>query len=444
VLVRVLPKCRLSRLYLGNNFFSHTMERELISIERSGNTEIFWGNRRAKGVQSADTSESDSDPDTCAEQSDGSEYVYEVEGSDGSDDDEESADILEPKKCRSGASRIHLPRYTAPHLGSRVVAAPSPAAPSPAAPSAPAGPSPAGPSPAAPSPGPSPAAPSPPADPSPAAPSPTAAASPGAAFPACSSPLAPEPQTISNLNPLIRKSGTDDPTSGDTQPTTEPKLDPGSVTEVEPITSDGPLADSEVVVADSQEDDFMDVPVVTGEQSEDPCGSAAGDVDASVLVVDANDREAWHALVNAVECNTSARQIQITSCVRPDEFARFCNALKSNTATSSLNLDGCNVGDAGCGALANMLVVNVNLMVLDMQNNFISDNGLEAIGNALKEARDRSGLQQLKVADARITDRGVMLLLATEPRFQVNVSRCNLTSFVRGTVERWNAQQVPK
>lgn len=85
-----------------------------------------------------------------------------------------------------------------------------------------------------------------------------------------------------------------------------------------------------------------------------------------------------------------------------DGVARLCSGLKLSKKLESLSLSYCNVGGRGAAELATHVLPNVtSLKNLDLQGNFIRNDGMAALGSALAE---NTCLESLNLSDNSIED----------------------------------------
>ena len=77
----------------------------------------------------------------------------------------------------------------------------------------------------------------------------------------------------------------------------------------------------------------------------------------------------------------------LRDCQLSDDTAVVAaEALLSNTAITSLNMRGNQIGDKGVRALCNMLLKNPNISTLDISHNAIGDEGARCVLNAVDKA----------------------------------------------------------
>lgn len=77
-----------------------------------------------------------------------------------------------------------------------------------------------------------------------------------------------------------------------------------------------------------------------------------------------------------------------------DNTVQLCEALKRNTVIKSVCLRECEIVDAGAQAIAEVLEVNHTIEEFDLQLNYITQEGVNAIGEGLKKNK---GLRTLNL-----------------------------------------------
>ena len=119
------------------------------------------------------------------------------------------------------------------------------------------------------------------------------------------------------------------------------------------------------------------------------------------------------AFARMLEHNTTLKVLDLSgnSSITARGVTFLANALKKNTALTTLNLSMTNVKHKACSALSSMLAVNKTLTTLDVSSNNIGDRGLKSLLEFIQN-RNR-GLTTLSIANNRITSAGANILAET-------------------------------
>ena len=90
-------------------------------------------------------------------------------------------------------------------------------------------------------------------------------------------------------------------------------------------------------------------------------------------------------------------------------IAHIATALQTNTTMRTLNVSRCSISKVGCESLTRALDVNRSLQTLHINTNQIGDHGIAHIATALRTNKCNT-LKTLTVGDMTVTDEGAVLL----------------------------------
>lgn len=112
-------------------------------------------------------------------------------------------------------------------------------------------------------------------------------------------------------------------------------------------------------------------------------------------------------LVEALEGNTSVKQLDLTSCTIGASEVKTLAGVLPSTSVKELNLSQCDIGDTGAEALASVLASS-SVQALDVSSCGLGASGAEALARALAG----SPLQELTLWGNPIQDAGAKALAA--------------------------------
>ena len=137
-----------------------------------------------------------------------------------------------------------------------------------------------------------------------------------------------------------------------------------------------------------------------------------------------NSGKVTAALLDKIATHASARILKFTAILPQADVTRLFQALADNKSTTSLDMEGCGIGDAGCAALAALLDRNKRIQELDLQMNQISDEGAEALAAALPA----SGVRQLLLKCNDISEHGGRALIEATLEQRRRTGQCAVLS----------------